>query len=160
MPAAEEFDGFRWHDVPVHGFTVVEGEHVAGELWLDLDLILEWLPPKQGKNRFRMAPAWLIFHDVVDLAVSIDFAAATAAMGPFCIQEVSRNRIALPSGSTILRWSIALNWPQGEFSFLADRYTELLRAAAVEVENQRIPVALRRTLLAQGPNLGGPWSGR
>ena len=160
MPAAEEFDGFRWHDVPVHGFTVVEGEHVTGELWLDLDLILEWLPPKQGKYRFRMAPAWLIFHDVVDLAVSIDFAAATASMGPFCIHEVSRQGIVLPAGATVLRWSIALNWPRGEISFMAEGCTEQLRADAVEVENQRIPVALRRTLLAQRPDVRGPWSGQ
>jgi hypothetical protein len=49
-----DFDSLGWHDVHVHGFRVLDGEHGAGELWLDIDYILDWvcpsdLGPKQAK---------------------------------------------------------------------------------------------------------------
>jgi hypothetical protein len=47
----ETFDSMSWHDNHVHSLRIVEGEHGAGELRLDLDYITDkqWLRP-QGEG--------------------------------------------------------------------------------------------------------------
>ena len=53
-------DGYEsgaWHDNHIHGFTIREGEDGAGQLVLDIDHILEWLPPKEGYYSFMISPA-------------------------------------------------------------------------------------------------------
>ena len=46
-----DFDGMSWHDNAVHAIRVVEGEHGAGKLVLDIDYILEWLRDDSGERR-------------------------------------------------------------------------------------------------------------
>ena len=52
---------FDWHDIHVHGIRFLEGEHTTGELWLDLDYILDWIQSDLEGDafRFRIAPASL-----------------------------------------------------------------------------------------------------
>ena len=53
----QDFELLGWHDVHVHALHILGGEHGAGELWLELDYILEWIPPDtaEGSYRFRVA---------------------------------------------------------------------------------------------------------
>lgn len=70
-----DFERLSWHDNHVHGLRIVEGEHGSGELVLDIDHIVEWLPPVEGSCRFLLAPATLTFHEVYDLRIEIDYTA-------------------------------------------------------------------------------------
>src|SRR5690348_10864963 len=112
-----DFDSLSWHDNHVHGLRIEAGEDGAGELELDIDHILEWL--KSGESfRYRISPARLRFHVVTDLRLMIDWAAASAAFGPFSIGGIER-RFERRSRYTAICWRIPVNFPPGEITFEA-----------------------------------------
>src|SRR5512133_3266352 len=120
------FDQMCWHDNHVHGLALRAGEHGLGELALDIDYITEWIC-EAGEFRFRIAPATVTFHEVSDLRLAIDYAAASAAMGPFSLDGISREEFSLAAGHVSYRWKLALNWPGGEITFVSPRFTQILR---------------------------------
>ena len=79
-----------WHDNHVHALRIIEGKDGAGELVLDIDYILEWLPPLEGVYTFRIVPVELRFLNVMDLRIELDYAAGPAALGPFSLAGIER----------------------------------------------------------------------
>lgn len=148
MQLPGRFEDFTWHDNAVHGFRVLEGpDGFSGELILDIDYLIEWLPPKAKGDgfEFQIAPADLIFHEVTDLIVSIDYVASSAALGPMSIHQVHRDAITYPSGSPSFAWKIEMNWPANAFiSFQSIGFTQVLRAEPVISGAQRL-LPSRRT---------------
>ena len=84
MSANAPFDPLLWHDNALHAFRIEEGADGMGELVLDIDHIVEWLPPRPGTttHRFRVAPAELRFHEASDLVVTLDYTAPRFALLP------------------------------------------------------------------------------
>jgi hypothetical protein len=119
----EHFDTLSWHDNHVHGLRVVAGEHGTGKLVLDLDHILEWRKASENKFQFLIAPAVLIFHDVSDLKVELDYRAASAALTPFSIHGITRT-LERRERYTATLWRIEVNWPQGEITFEASGFEQ------------------------------------
>jgi hypothetical protein len=72
-----DFARLSWHDDTVYGLRFAVGDIARGdwrsELVLDLDHIVEWLCGQDRSVRFRVAPATLIFHDVTDLRIALDW---------------------------------------------------------------------------------------
>jgi len=72
-----EFERLSWHDCNIWRLEFMVGDPDEADLTSDLvigiDFILEWLCGTQGKTKFRIAPATLVFHDVSDLRVAIDW---------------------------------------------------------------------------------------
>ena len=91
-----DFERMSWHDCHVHGLSIRDGQHGAGELELDLDYIVEWCCHDDGSCDFRVAPALLTFHEVVGLRIEIDYAAVQAGMAPFSLDRIERELIAYP----------------------------------------------------------------
>jgi hypothetical protein len=113
----EQFDQMSWHDNHVHALRVVEGQHGAGELLLDLDYILEWLKSAEAMQ-FRLVPVTLQFTGVTNLRISLDYASPRAALGPFSIHAIERH--AEPRERYVAQvWKIVVNWPVGDVSFEA-----------------------------------------
>lgn len=137
-----DFPSLSWHDNHVHGLSIREGPHGAGELGLDLDFILEWLPA-EGAFAFRLAPATLTFHDVTDLSISIAYGRVGAAIGPFSIADVSREAHEYATGHSTFNWRILVNWPEGLISFRASGFTQTLRAEPCFSKDQCLTSALR-----------------
>jgi hypothetical protein len=135
-----DFDSLGWHDIHVHGLRVIEGEHGAGELRLDLDYILDWIHPKTqgGSFRFRVAPASLRFRDVTSLRLSLDYATPTAAIGPFSLDGIEREPISYGNGYESFSWTIAVNWPEGELTFESPGFVQMLTGPAVETDSQHL----------------------
>jgi hypothetical protein len=135
-----DFDSLGWHDAQVHGLRLIGEESGPGELWLDLDFILEWIEPTQdgGGYRFRVAPALLKFREVLSLRVSLDYATLGAATGPFCIDGIERERIAYS-----WQWRLRLNWPNGEITFTSPGFTQQLTGPVVETNSQCLTPAER-----------------
>jgi hypothetical protein len=125
-----------WHDNHVHALRIVEGEHGCGELVLDLDYILEWMKEPAG-FRFKIVPAHLRFRGVSDLRIDLNYAAASAAMGPFAIHRIER-REEVHERYTAQCWSIEVNWPGGSISFEADGFTQEAWGQVVVSELQRL----------------------
>ncbi|MBD5804070.1 hypothetical protein AZOA_35130 [Azoarcus sp. Aa7] len=117
-----QFDEMSWHDNHVHALRVVEGAYGAGELVLDLDYIVEWICDAEGCS-FRIVPATLSFLEVTNLRLSLDYASASAAMGPFSIHAIERRDE--PRERYVAQvWKIAINWPKGEIEFEAKGFVQ------------------------------------
>jgi hypothetical protein len=121
-----------WHDNHVHALRIIQGEHGAGELQLDLDYILEWLRAADGEFHFRIVPVHMRFMNVTDLKIQLDYATATAALSPF-----SLDRIELDSSiSDTPTWRLVVDWPIGELSFRATGFEQQTYGSEVTVDRQ------------------------
>ena len=131
-----QFDSLSWHDNHVHALRIIEGPHGTGTLALDIDYILEWLPSEERKGyRFRICPAELRFLNVTDLRIRLDYATATAAVGPFSLAGISRREEARQHYTAQI-WTLAINWPGGEISFAASGFEQVATGGPVVAEQQ------------------------
>ncbi|MBB1519902.1 hypothetical protein [Aquipseudomonas guryensis] len=136
MFSTEDFGKIQWHDNAIHAFRILEGD-VCGELIFDIDFIAEWLPPTNEKYNFKVAPSNLIFHEVSDLVISINYAEASAAVQPMAIHEIQQEPITYPNGYSTFRWKINLNWPPNSFfSFCSPGFNQSQRMEPIITEAQ------------------------
>jgi hypothetical protein len=142
-------DPWSWHDNLIHGLAFAVGDPEAGDwrcdLALDIDHIVEWLCDATGGARFRVAPATLVFHDVSDLAIALDFAdgGPPRTLNEPSIAAMSREPLPghpMARAGPYFRWRIALNLPPGgEIAFGASGFTQSLRAEPSLVDQPRLP---------------------
>jgi len=138
-----DFEQLSWHDNHVHGIRIVGGEDGHGELVLDIDHIVEWQCPPDGSFGFRVAPATLTFHEVMDLCIGIDYSAVTAGIVPPSIGEIVQEKGGSTGDDAQHRWRIKINWPVGEITFAARGFTQVLRAEPVVIGEQCLDPARR-----------------
>jgi len=76
-----------WHDDLIYALHLrapsPAHDDWRSEIALDIDHIVEWVCGVDGRMRFRVAPASLVFHDVSDLRIGLDF-------GGQCLPAVHR----------------------------------------------------------------------
>jgi hypothetical protein len=150
-----DFDRMSWHDDTLYGlrFEVGDPEHNTwhSNLVLDLDHIVEWRCAGEGAMRFRVAPATLMFHDVTDLRIDVDFgdSGSRTAMNELAIDDITRQRVAdqkICLDRPYYRWRIALTLPRGgAFAFGASGFTQMSRADPVLLDRQRLTPSERVT---------------
>lgn len=137
-----QFADMSWHDNYVHAIRIVEGEFGSGELVLDLDYILEWLPDGDG-CRFRILPADLRFLEVTHLRIALDYATPTAGLVPFSLDRIER--LSEERERYVAQmWKLIVNWPEGEISFEANGFEQLGVAAPVVSCEQYLSAKERR----------------
>jgi len=177
-----DFHALDWRDVHVHGWRVVERGPGEADLMLDIDWILERPPATgagqrrdaasttAGTDRHLLAQAMLVFHEVAALRMVLDYAACSAASGPFAIQALRREPLASsglvearqhdgmaadpwPEDEAALaearedygpwRWRIELAWPEGEVAFEAGGFSQWLVGEPQALEAPVLPPSLR-----------------
>ena len=146
-----DFESLCWHDNHVHGFMIREGDYGAGQLILDLDYILEWRCGVDKICSFMLAPADLVFDEVTNLLIGIDFRGIS--MGPLSIGEIRRETIEHTEQFRQYRWTIAFNFPNGEITFLAPGFFLELRASPMERPHQSLTWEERQRLPAAGQTI-------
>lgn len=69
-----DFDAMGWHDNAIHAVAVEQLPDAPGRLLLDLDYIVEWVPPEVPACplSFRICPATLVFDPAWDLTTDVD----------------------------------------------------------------------------------------
>jgi len=143
----DQFDDLGWHDNAIHGFGIAEEDDgCSGQLTLDIDHILEWIPPADGEQRFSfvVAPAQLVFHEVTGLVIAVDYASCSAALQPMTIDDIRRDVVAYPNGYSSFSWKIELNWPpDGFISFHSPRMSQTLTKEPVRSTAQWLLPAQR-----------------
>jgi len=118
-------------------------------LVLDIDHIVEWIFGTDGSTRFRVAPTTLVFHDVTNLRIMLDFKEGDGArnINEPSIAAITREQATkdeTPAKQAYWTWRIALNLPKdGEIVFGATGYTQSLRAKPKLVEEPRLPAKQR-----------------
>lgn len=133
-----DFDAMSWHDCRVHSLAVRESDGFSGELILDIDYILEW--PRQGEGaNFRVAQAFLRFHDVTDLRVGLSYQHVGATLQPFSLSGVGRRA----TGEGQANWRLTVNWPEGEIVFKASGFTQTQIGPAHRQSQQFLAQTLR-----------------
>lgn len=142
-----------WHDNLIYAVHLRGADPDRGlwrsELVLDIDHIVEWIcSPGGGTDQsvsFLVAPATLVFHDVTDLRIKVDFASSDyrQSLNELSIAEIVRvpvERVAAAGAPPYFAWRIELNLPQdGEIAFGASGYTQTLRAEPQNLDEQRLP---------------------
>jgi hypothetical protein len=126
-----DYNNLGWHDNRVHSIAIHASERHYGSLELDIDYILEWLRTDGPEFNYKVAPATLIFVEVIDLKVSLDYETLSAEVVPFSIDTISREAFPYPNGKPSFRWSIEIAWPQGNISFIAAGFTMTLRSSPI-----------------------------
>ena len=139
----DDYDSLSWHDVHVHAFRIVEGEHGSGQLWFDLDYILEWICSEDGSCRFRVAPAVLVFREATSLRLALDYESPTAALVPFSLDGIEREIRQHQRGYQTQHWTMRVSWPVGEISFASPGFRQQLTGPAVETDAQRLEPSQR-----------------
>jgi hypothetical protein len=129
-----DFEDLGWHDNHVHGFAIREGEYGAGRLILDLDYICEWRCGTDKRCTFMIAPADLVFRDVTDLRINIDY--KNISLGPMSLGEIRREVTTRTEKYTGYRWQLLFNFPAGEISFEASGFGQSLRASPIPSPHQ------------------------
>jgi hypothetical protein len=142
-----DFDRMTWHDNTLYGLRFDIGDTQRNQwhsnLVLDLDHIVEWVRDADGDVRFRVVPATLVFHDVTDLRIDIDFAdsACRTAINEPSIDGITRQPVSdrkICLDRAYYRWRIAFNWPRGgEIAFGASGFTQTWRAEPRLLDQQR-----------------------
>ncbi len=68
-----DFDGMSWHDATVHAIAVEPAAEDPGQLLLDLDYLVAWVPPTGDRTEFGfwIAPTTLVFDQAWDLTVDV-----------------------------------------------------------------------------------------
>lgn len=131
-----DFDAMAWQGVHVHGLRLVPNDDGTAELVLDIDFLLT-RAGEDGAPQFRVAQAILQFHEVSALRMALDYAACSAGMTPFAIGAIRREPLAPPDGDAgddgadapetgPWRWTIAIDWPDGELAFDAPGFSQWL----------------------------------
>jgi hypothetical protein len=155
VPPADEFRQFDWHDNLVYAIRLHAADPDRGdwrsELELDIDHIVEWICGHDDSVRFRVAPASLVFHDVTDLKIAVDFGDSGNGINinELSIHDIAREQLPAEQQKVCLdrpyyRWRIELNLPKGgEIAFGASGFTQTLRAEPVLTDEQRLAAAAR-----------------
>lgn len=142
-----QFDAISWHDCAVWGLALRPGDPDAGDwrsdLVLDIDFIVEWLCGVDRVIRFRVAPADLIFHDVTDLRIHVDWDGGDqVALHPLSIDAIERTPVQhqkVHLDRPYYSWTIRLNWPAGStIAFGAVGFEQELRAEPVVTDVQSL----------------------
>lgn len=144
---------FSWHDNLIYALRLQTAEPDIGawhsNLILDIDHIVEWRCDAVDGGRFRVAPATLIFHDVTDLRLSIDFGDSgfAQALNLMSIATVWKKPVTARNAVgpfEYYRWRIVLNLPKdGEISFGASGFTQSHRAEPKLVHEPWLPASER-----------------
>jgi hypothetical protein len=105
-----------------------------------------------GRMKFRVATATLVFHEVSDLRIEIDFVAAGLRhnLNELAIASIDRRPVESEAGIAKRdheRWRIELNLPRGgAISFTSSGYDLTLRAPSQLLGEQRLPADERPPL--------------
>lgn len=141
-----DFETIYWHDNAIHGFRILEDQNEGcGELILDIDFITEWLAPQDNHYNFKITPSDLTFHEVSDLVMSVNYAAASATVQPMIIREIQREAHTYPNGYSSFAWKINLNWPPNStISFQASGFTQVARMEPIVSRAQYLSPSERK----------------
>ena len=129
-----DFDAMAWQGVHVHGLRLVPNDDGTAELVLDIDFLLT-RAGEDGAPHFRVAQAILQFHEVSALRMALDYVACSAGMTPFAIGAITRAPLAEADADDDeaphddagpWRWSVSIDWPDGELAFDSPGFSQWL----------------------------------
>ncbi len=142
-----DFEQLSWRDCRLWGmaFRAGDANDLASELVLDIDFIVDRIAAPDGKStRYRIAPANLVFEEVTDLRIGLDWGNSgfPLSINPPSIDGIDRecvpDRIVYPA-RRYYSWQIRFSWPvAAEIVFKSVGFTQTLRAEPVLSNTQSL----------------------
>ncbi len=142
-----DFERLSWRDCQVWGvaFHAGDAHDLSSDLVLDLDFIVDRIAGAEGKpTRYRVAPASLVFSEVTDLRMSLDWGTSgfPLSINPPSIEAIERecvpDRMVYPA-RRYYSWQIRFSWPPGaEIVFKSVGFTQTLRSEPQVIEKQSL----------------------
>jgi len=122
-----DFPIMGWHDAPAYGMLFQSDvSALSNQLLFDLDYILQWIDPTPPDKNFSfwIAPATLIFKDVINLHIDIN--QEPPNIFDFEIMDIHRlEEFTYPNGGIYWKWQIELS--NGNIYFKAGGYEQIIR---------------------------------
>lgn len=132
----DDFDNMGWHDANIYGMIIEKGEEPwQGNLIFDIDYIFEWIHPVPPQEYFSfwVAPCTLIFKEVYDVKIDIDYRG-----GAFDLLEISDldliSKYEQETGVIIYEWQMGLQ--EGDIRFKSLGFDQIVRKAPVYTNSQ------------------------
>ena len=127
----EDFDDMGWHDATVYSMSFPQADYV---LKFDIDYIFKWHWGATKVNGWDVAPCSLVFENVSDLKVSLDW----GMQGDTSIMDITRdNPRPSPNGQVVL-WDYLVEFDVGNLSFTATGFIQTVRRSAVFSDSQAL----------------------
>ena len=150
-----DYDPRVWHDDTLYGMRFHTPDLIAPSPdaadWaslfiLDIDHIVAWVCAGE-KVSFRVAPADLIFREVCDLEMAVDWGDSNGQVGLHepSIDQITRDPVPVADGRPpMFHWRIVFNHHAGgAIGFRARGFDLKLRCDPVLRDEQRMPVSVR-----------------
>ena len=146
------FSATSWHDNFIYSIHF-DAHQFESHLRLEIDHIVKWIQPDPRHYKFWISPARLIFHNVTDLAIRIDFERSgyQQSIHQLSINGISRQRVSdqkICLEQPYYAWTIETNWPDGEITFGATGYSQTLLAEPVLCDDQQLDPEVRQQLMS------------
>jgi hypothetical protein len=154
-----DFDHLSWHDNFIHSIHF-DAHDFQSELRLEIDHIVQWVKPTPDSFAFWIAPASLVFDNVTDLKIDIEFVKSgyQAVIHQVSIHVIERVPVPLQKicrDRAYYVWTIETNWPAGEISFGASSFIQTTHAQPVLTEHQQLSPLQREQLIRSQGRTGG-----
>lgn len=135
----EQFGEMGWHDCKIHAIAF---DSINNRFLLDIDYILKWVGPNEnGYYSFWISPATLIFENVYDLNIDINYELETI------LEDIERDNERKPNNSDYINenveWKWTLETSNGEISFKSVGYSLNFRSNPIYKEQQEFTLGER-----------------
>lgn len=126
----------EWHDCKIHAIAF---DNVNNKLILDIDYIFKWIGPNgNGYYSFWISPTTLIFENVYDLRIEINYQLEMV------LENIGRTNERKPNNSEYINENIEWDWTletrNGEISFKSVGYSQYFRSNPVLKEQQEFTI--------------------
>ena len=125
-----DFEEMGWHDSHIHTISF-PNENL--EFYLDIDYLFKWvLDDTSNKFSFWVSPCILLFFNVLDLKISIEYQ-NTIGLN---ITDINRHNPRLsPNGFTTL-WDFKIATDKGFINFKSSGYKQVVKKQPVFSQSQ------------------------
>lgn len=120
-----DFESLDWHDSTIYSITLPQNNQI---LKFDIDYIFQWILKKETNLfEFSLSPCYLIFFDVLDLNIQINFKDSIGLN----ISEIKRiNSHLSPNGKVIL-WTFIIETDKGTITFTSTGFEQIVNKQPV-----------------------------
>ncbi|MBD8389037.1 hypothetical protein [Dysgonomonas sp. BGC7] len=121
----KNFEQMGWHDSAFYSISFPFDDL---SLKLDIDYIMEWeLKEDPLLSRFYICPCSLIFEDVLNLKINMDFDNNTSLY----ISEIERKNPVLSPNKKYTLWNYKIITDHGDISFISAKYEQIALKAPI-----------------------------
>lgn len=138
----DDCEQMDWHNASIYGMIIEQHpDTFSSNLLFDIDYIFQWVHPiPPDEFTFWVAPCTLIFKDVYDLILNIDYRGS--ALGKFKIDDLYLvSKIELSNNVFVYEWDIILQ--EGFIHLKSFGLEQIVRKYPMHIRGQVLDIEQR-----------------